>query len=387
MPPIEAQFFYSSLIPIDDPLSTSSATGGSDARSSKTLLRPFSRGDNNTLEKAWFGLQSQGDRHDHNDARKGGEQTSTAAKARVEKRALLVQALALKHWEKLRTGFQAQDLPVSAEPSYTFRTDCAYFPELRLNVSEEIDKTFCALAREFDPSLKPDRIIQDIMAIIGRGRQSDPRSSHESHTNQPEESLANAPRAGPVAQPIPDAPAPPASPQRRKSKPEVRSDTVYNKYPIGSLREHEGRPRSSSQVTNRSSRTQTPVGSPAPARAFDDGITGKPFIRVGADGEQSPQLSATVTRHDIPVPLEGLRDEDSDHIEALEPPGIEALKKAEALKSKKYRKESVEVAVGVSRLHMVSLPSLQMKPIYWSPVNDMAVVTRATWFYRLVSLR
>ena len=43
---------------------------------------------------------------------------------------------------------------------------------------------------------------------------------------------------------------------------------------------------------------------------------------------------------------------------------------------------TVEVAVGVSRLHMVSLPMLQMKPIYWSPVNDMAVVTRATWFYR-----
>ncbi|KAF4824648.1 putative phospholipase [Colletotrichum tropicale] len=31
---------------------------------------------------------------------------------------------------------------------------------------------------------------------------------------------------------------------------------------------------------------------------------------------------------------------------------------------------------------MVSIPALQMKPIYWSPVNDIAVVLRATWFYR-----
>ncbi|KAK0741668.1 DDHD domain-containing protein [Apiosordaria backusii] len=31
---------------------------------------------------------------------------------------------------------------------------------------------------------------------------------------------------------------------------------------------------------------------------------------------------------------------------------------------------------------MVSLPVLQMKPIYWSPVNDIATVVRATWFYR-----
>ncbi|KAF4413677.1 putative phospholipase [Colletotrichum fructicola] len=47
-----------------------------------------------------------------------------------------------------------------------------------------------------------------------------------------------------------------------------------------------------------------------------------------------------------------------------------------------YRREAIDVVVGVSRLHMVSIPALQMKPIYWSPVNDIAVVLRATWFYR-----
>lgn len=40
------------------------------------------------------------------------------------------------------------------------------------------------------------------------------------------------------------------------------------------------------------------------------------------------------------------------------------------------------VPVGVSRLHLVELPSLQMKPIYWSPVHDIASVIRATWFYK-----
>ncbi|KAK8929909.1 putative phospholipase [Metarhizium anisopliae] len=42
----------------------------------------------------------------------------------------------------------------------------------------------------------------------------------------------------------------------------------------------------------------------------------------------------------------------------------------------------LDVVVGISRLHKVSLPALLMKPIYWSPVNDVAVVMRATWFYR-----
>jgi len=43
---------------------------------------------------------------------------------------------------------------------------------------------------------------------------------------------------------------------------------------------------------------------------------------------------------------------------------------------------NAEVAVGISRLHLVKLPALQMQPIYWSPVHDIAVVTRGTWFYR-----
>lgn len=40
------------------------------------------------------------------------------------------------------------------------------------------------------------------------------------------------------------------------------------------------------------------------------------------------------------------------------------------------------VAVGVSRLHQVEMPSLQMTPIYWTPVNDTADVLRGTWFYQ-----
>ncbi|KAI9834182.1 MAG: hypothetical protein M1826_005293 [Phylliscum demangeonii] len=42
----------------------------------------------------------------------------------------------------------------------------------------------------------------------------------------------------------------------------------------------------------------------------------------------------------------------------------------------------VEIPVGISRLHVVELPNLAMKPIYWSPVNDISSVTRATWFYK-----
>ncbi len=40
------------------------------------------------------------------------------------------------------------------------------------------------------------------------------------------------------------------------------------------------------------------------------------------------------------------------------------------------------VPVGVSKLHLVEMPDLVMKPIYWSPINDTSHVIRATWFYK-----
>lgn len=43
---------------------------------------------------------------------------------------------------------------------------------------------------------------------------------------------------------------------------------------------------------------------------------------------------------------------------------------------------TANVAVGVSRLHQVEMPDLQMTPIYWAPVNDTAQVIRGTWFYQ-----
>jgi hypothetical protein len=42
---------------------------------------------------------------------------------------------------------------------------------------------------------------------------------------------------------------------------------------------------------------------------------------------------------------------------------------------------TAKIPVGVSRLHSVTFPSLQMEPIYWIPVKDVAPVQRATWFY------
>ena len=48
----------------------------------------------------------------------------------------------------------------------------------------------------------------------------------------------------------------------------------------------------------------------------------------------------------------------------------------------KEEPEKAFVPVGVSKLHLVEMPDLVMKPIYWSPINDTSNVMRATWFYK-----
>lgn len=51
-------------------------------------------------------------------------------------------------------------------------------------------------------------------------------------------------------------------------------------------------------------------------------------------------------------------------------------------RAKKEKQKKMFVPVGVSRLHLVEVPTLVMKPIYWSPINDTSNVIRATWFYK-----
>ncbi|KAJ8107242.1 hypothetical protein ONZ43_g6796 [Nemania bipapillata] len=125
-------------------------------------------------------------------------------------------------------------------------------------------------------------------------------------------------------------------------------------------------------VTEHKSTAAVPAKSSLP----DDGISGKPFIRVGtpetAVFSQPSSLSKT-------VPLPSTPTQSEEPKARLPPSGGTRLSRQSR---KQPGKSSIDVLVGVSRLHEVTLPALQMKPIYWSPVNDIATVLRATWFYR-----
>ncbi|CAM1509235.1 Fc.00g029740.m01.CDS01 [Cosmosporella sp. VM-42] len=348
MPPIEAQFFYSSLIPIDDPLAAGSITGTSETRSSKSQLRPFARGDNNALEKAWLGLMSDDDRKNHEIGRQDQSLDPRLMRAHMDRLASLVQSIALRHWDIHRNGYQPQELSfptTEALPSPHMPVCCS---QLMLDVSEALDESFCAVIRRRNPAMSHDEVLKQIMDVLGRLRDS-VVSTVESRSATPDIPTSR-PGSGYSGNPTP-TPRPAARISKKKIEPR--------------------------NVGSQSPRTQTPTGSPAVARPpiLDDGISGKPFIRVGSPATQTEASPATLLGVNGPI-VESPQEDGQKSIIAIE------ASHSEAAKEEERRPDVAEVAVGVSRLHMVSLPMLQMKPIYWSPVNDIAVVMRATWFYR-----
>jgi hypothetical protein len=119
--------------------------------------------------------------------------------------------------------------------------------------------------------------------------------------------------------------------------------------------------------------------------------TGNPFIRAPTRPEKTLELLGTSTKsrstsaRPTARPNSGLIDsynwgEDTFGVEPVQ--SRNQSKTREPLTPRlKEDKISATIPVGVSRLHSVLFPSLQMEPIYWLPVKDVAPVQRATWFY------
>lgn len=372
MPPVDAQFFYSSLIPIDDPLSTGSTVGGYDSKPSRRQLRPFGRGDNGALDKAWLSLGSDSDRHQHRQAREGHDNAPDVIKDAAEFMAQLVQTLAFKHWEKHRSAPRPHRPPGSTGQVLGTAATAPCCSELLVDVSEGLRNGFCGLARKQIAQLSPDNVLQEVVAAMNGMRMSaeDLTESHRGKTVSPnrprEDFVANAMPRGPLPQPIFDV-------------------DKENEHRSHGGPDHHRHPPTDPQSVNGSFPPTSPISTRSPVRASggDGGISGKPFIRVGSIDEPSPAAPSSLPRTQASWAGTSLAkhqgsDAASDGVKGRfsEPVNL--------ARDTSHGRPSVDIVVGVSRLHKVSLPTLQMKPIYWSPVNDIAVVLRATWFYRWV---
>ncbi|KAI1343808.1 DDHD domain-containing protein [Xylariaceae sp. FL0016] len=354
IPPVNAQFFYISPIPIDDPLSASPVAATTDSKSARATLRPFAPGDNNALEKAWIGLASDQYRRNHSHARRQRSPSPSLAEANAERLHVIIRDVAIEHAHKHACEGPPRDLMVIGdEPLPIPDTEVALCcPELLIDVGVALRTSFCAVARKSQHSLDRERVARLVM--------------EEMKTIQPEQPSENTAqqraRSATVA----------------ASHAGARTDRFPSSLPSSNMQDallrREARARSHSQAADDRA---VSVTIPTKSSLVDDhGISGKPFVRVGTPETTTFSPPSSLPRGSTSSPVAKSAEKKSSTW------SITAASSSLPERGRKLARGSVDVPVGVSRLHEVSLPALQMKPIYWSPVNDISTVLRATWFYR-----
>ncbi|KAF2965809.1 hypothetical protein GQX73_g7758 [Xylaria multiplex] len=364
-PPIAAQFFYHSPVPIDDPLSAIAATN--DPRSQRAALQPFSPGDNNALEAAWLGLAADRYFRNHDHARRQRSPSPSLARENTAKLAAITRDLAEKHAERHAREGSKRDSVTPFDGTAQILDDddvplCC--PDLLVDVRLALRNSFCVVARRRQRVLDPKAIAQTVMSEMQTMRAESLANMVDQHARSP--TVVSMSLGALVS-------------ERIRSKHGSRPGS------LGSVNDASG-PSSPEESRGAMAQSQTIgspqldrkpiIASPAKSSLADDGISGKPFIRVGTPEtiilSQPSSLSKTVPLPSTPTQPEEQRAK------------LPSLERAQPSRPQDNQvgKNSVDVVVGVSRLHEVTLPALQMKPIYWSPVNDIATVLRATWFYR-----
>ncbi|TQV91331.1 hypothetical protein V2A60_009018 [Cordyceps javanica] len=292
MPSIKAQFFYSSSIPIDDPLSASSHTATTDQRRYKELLRPFGRGDNNALETAWLSLSTIEHRIRHEALRSGNPGNRSLVRQDAESREKFVQRAASKH-RKLHAGVRrGQDIidrtmAGTGEPQEPQDELCC--PELLKETKKQLQRMTCSLARVIDPTLSPEAIAKDIAALVARhhfGQHDDGYSRAATSGTESQRTHSNNFGTNPHLQ--------------RSTPKQIRVGGIISAGNSQSNRSSpagiERRKRSDSQLSDASNRTNEMTRNSAPR----DGITGKPFARVDTSGQGPELVGSPIPHNEVP---------------------------------------------------------------------------------------
>lgn len=170
IPPINAQFFYHSLVPIDDPLSTATVPASSDNKTSRAVLRPFSQADNNALERAWLSLASDSLRSSHQASLAKTALSPALIAANAKRIKNIVNSLVQKHKDK--HAQEPQSKPILEAPSDALATGptpvCCQ--ELLIDASNLLRENFCKMTRRKQKELDQTNVIETVMAEMEKDR-------------------------------------------------------------------------------------------------------------------------------------------------------------------------------------------------------------------------
>ncbi|EAW14411.1 DDHD family phospholipase [Aspergillus clavatus NRRL 1] len=310
-PKVRIQFFYTSSLPIDDPLSAlPPPSGGQTAGNERTPPQPFSIKDNINLEEAWKDLRLAKERKD-------AESKKDSGIARVTS----ISVPGRESVEEKEQGRQAG----SREG---------------MNLIGKDESSSSNIASWGGTQLR---------SSLGGGSGDHSESSLPIRRKR-ELSLSDQFTAV----------------KRVAGKSSVSEDTA-----IGGLEAESLRARSSR----------------------DASISGSPFARAPPAQSQTPlgrSIESISSKAGSPE-VQGESSHTAPHHTALKSSGLRSSVQEESPSNEPMSEagavieddpSQTRIPVGVSRLHLVELPNLKMKPLYWSPLHDASNVLRATWFYK-----
>jgi hypothetical protein len=339
-PPVRAQFFYTSNLPIDDPLSP--LPPPSDSKTSHQSPQPFSARDNAALEEAWHAKEKLG--------------------SKAARHSDIFHFSMLKHQKQTpRSTIEAeyetpQNPPSEKERSIDSKSYKIEYKEEQENVMdakerqnrkvEEADQTQRLKDVKHNRELEDTNHNPQLGALQSAAHWQEEYSPITSHMPEAEENE-------------------PVMLSQNMKHNETPSVLPADAKDLGSEQEaaQRGKPdrrRKFSPFRNRGKKGFLSTYHDPEERSDDTAssdISGRPFARAPSFRRKRP-----------PPAVDGA---DSATDTERSPSPARAKKESQTF-----------VPVGISRLHLVEMPAMLMKPIYWNPINDISSVTRGTWFYQ-----
>ncbi|KAL9109519.1 MAG: hypothetical protein Q9227_005854 [Pyrenula ochraceoflavens] len=343
-PEVDAQFFYEKKVPIDDPLSPLPPIP-SESRStpSKHPPQPFSARDNAALEEAW----------------------STYRK----------EVVSLRESRRISQGRRSR----SQDKNLTRGDDSSPFTKEKQERAHDVDETERPNhAPDLSGRVKKQSVDARKLSSVSNeaGRPRDRKSLTHTLNDEPDVMLADEPSTRAESeQPLNQEEL------DRSGRSEIqdswsrrRQSPFHHRSKSRSRRRKESLEASAQSILSSEPQSENAALS---SSVENSRISGRPFARVPSrrwrdrlDGTQDEALTESLTHPFATSDGLPVRDRSNSTVVTGEPENA----------------SQAFVPVGISRLHLVEIPDLVMKPIYWSPINDISSVNRATWFYKSTML-
>ncbi|SLM40223.1 ddhd domain protein [Lasallia pustulata] len=375
-PKITARFFYSSALPIDDPLSPLPPPS-SNPTPSKVAPLPFSHHDNAALEEAWQSLNKEISREHTRGFRCKDE----------------------------RFDPQKQDTKPADEEqvSSLAKEDGRGVDHLTKIVKDVKNKAISMARRDSAGAVNPKEGETSMLSHV-EAAPSTPLAEPTVPSNElrfkadPHVMLCDDPEHVPFDSEMPVGSEELGTGDEFEDTPGGRHHRIFHRRTRSQRKQDRVEEKAAKKATKRQLAEQAVYGSSPSGRD----TTGTPFIRApipsrmshspaqGTHGYQSDSTDSASADED-PVPsstipaFPGFRSEDLEARKSESETQSRSDPKHHNFLSRQKKVKEIPKAyipVGISRLHLVEMPDLLMKPIYWSPLHDVSSVVRGTWFYK-----